>query len=118
MIASVRSKSAYFGPGSGNVFLSWIGFGHIASLMELHIHAMYLCAPMVHIPALPLIADPLRLFRLIELHRVTYSFAPQFYLAKLLRSVRSLDQTNAVFNIRCLRHLISGGESNLVETIV
>ena len=97
--------------------MNWIGFDHVASLIETHIHAIYLCADFVHVPTTTIIAKPLIFLQLIETHRVTYSFAPHFFLARLLQSMEAGEPFSTTLDMSCLRHLISGGESNLVETI-
>ena len=117
IIASVRGKSQHFGTTQADVFMNWIGFDHVASLIETHIHAIYLCADFVHVPATTIIAKPLIFLQLIETHRVTYTFAPHFFLARLLQSMEAGDPFSITLDLSCLRHLISGGESNLVETV-
>ena len=118
IIASIEGKSKFFGTTGSDVFLNWIGFDHVASLIETHIHAMYLGAELVHVPASALIANPMRFLQLIDKHRVAYTFAPQFFLARLLQSMDNSNARRTRFDLSSLRHLISGGESNLVETAV
>ena len=117
IIASVRGKSQHFGTTQADVFMNWIGFDHVASLIETHIHATYLCAEFVHVPATTIIARPMIFLQLIERHRITYTFAPHFFLARLLQSMEAEDPFATALDLSCLRHLISGGESNLVETV-
>ena len=118
IIASVQGKSKYFDTNRADVFLNWIGFDHVASLVETHIHAMYLGADFVHVPAPTILVDPIRFLRLIDQHRVTYTFAPHFFLARLTEALENASAPQTVFDISCLRHLISGGESNVVSTAV
>ena len=116
--ASVRGKSKFFGTSHADIFLNWIGFDHVASLIETHIHAMYLGAEFIHVPAPVLLVDPIRFIQLIDQHRVTYAFAPHFFLARLVQTLGNTSVSQKLFDISCLRHLISGGELNVVETIV
>ena len=118
IIASVRGKSEFFGTNHADVFLNWIGFDHVASLIETHIHAMYLGAEFIHVPAPILLVDPTRFIQLIDQHRVTYTFAPHFFLARLVQTLGDTSVSQKLFDISCLKHLISGGESNVLETIV
>lgn len=117
IIASVRGKSQHFGTTQADVFMNWIGFDHVASLIETHIHAIYLCAEFVHVPAMTIIGRPIVFLQVIETHRITYTFAPHFFLARLLQSLESEDPFSTTLDLSCLRHLISGGESNLVKTV-
>ena len=101
-----------------DTFLNWIGFDNVASLVETHIHAIYVGSEFVHVPAPTLMADPRVFLRLIAAHRVTYTFAPHFFLARLLGTLRSTTAVQDGLDLSCLRHLISGGESNTVDTVV
>ena len=117
VIASVQGKIQAFRTTQADVFMNWIGFDHVASLIETHIHAMYLCAELIHIPAATIIAKPMIFPQLIDRHRVTYTFAPHFFLAQLMQSIETVDNLPTTLDMSCLKHLISGGESNLVETV-
>lgn len=117
VIASVQGKSQHFGTTQADVFMNWIGFDHVASLIETHVHAMYLCADLVHVPAATVIARPMIFLQLIDRHRITYTFAPHFFLARLVQCIETMEVSPATMDMSCLRHLISGGESNLVETV-
>ena len=116
IIASVKGKSKFFETTRADIFLNWIGFDHVASVIETHIQAMYLGANLIHVPAPRLMMDPSVFLRLIERHQVSYTFAPHFFLARLQQSLQNSASNQTVFNLSCLRHLVSGGESNVVET--
>ena len=118
IISSVRAKSAFFDTTDADIFLNWIGFDHVASLVETHIHAIYVGSEFVHVPAPTLMADPRVFLRLIGAHRVTYTFAPHFFLARLLGTLTTTTAVQDGLDIFCLRHLISGGESNTVDTVI
>ncbi|KAL9625051.1 MAG: hypothetical protein Q9160_000780 [Pyrenula sp. 1 TL-2023] len=115
-LASVQGKSRYFGTTSDDTFLNWIGFDHVASLVETHLHAMYLGANFVHLNAATALEDPTTFLKLIHRHRVAYTFAPQFFLFKLRQCLEDDNQAYEALDLSCLRCLISGGESNLVDT--
>lgn len=78
---------------------------------------MYLCAEFVHIPAATIVIRPIIFPQLIEKHRITYTFAPYFFLARLVQSIKADDPLSTTPDMSYLRHLILGGESNLMETI-
>ena len=118
--ASVHAKSQYFGTTAEDKFLNWIGFDHVASVIETHIHAMSLSAGFFHVPASRLLTRPLEFVELIERHQISYTFAPQFFLARLVREHSSNTVKNSQrhsLRLSSLRSLISGGESNIIETI-
>lgn len=115
IIAAVNGKSHHHGTRQGDVFLNWIGFDHVASLTEIHLHAMSLSCDQVQIPASEMLQHPLDFVRLLDTHKIAYTFAPNFFLTKVWESVVSAGHSfNA--DLSHLRALISGGESNVVAT--
>ncbi|KAH7310103.1 luciferin 4-monooxygenase [Rhexocercosporidium sp. MPI-PUGE-AT-0058] len=103
IIASVSSKSQLHGTSSKDTFLNWTGLDHVANLVEIHLHALSVSANQVHLPGAEVLHNPLSFLEKIHEHRVSYTFAPNFFLGTLL-------------DLSCLRALISGGEANVVQT--
>jgi acyl-CoA synthetase (AMP-forming)/AMP-acid ligase II/thioesterase domain-containing protein len=119
VLTALKGKSQYHGTTSEDAFLNWIGLDHVANLTEIHLHAMYLGADQVHLPAGDVINDPLLFLQQCAQHRVAYSFAPNFFLATLLRSLQRAEKSSDMpprMDLSYLRALISGGEANVVET--
>lgn len=75
---------------------------------------MSLGSDQVHIPASELLRDPLTFIRLLDRHKVAYTFAPNFFLASLRDRLAA--SPNFVADLSQLKALISGGESNVVAT--
>ncbi|KAK8064514.1 acetyl-CoA synthetase-like protein [Apiospora phragmitis] len=100
---------------ANDVFLNWIGFDHVACVTEVHLHAMAVCASQVHIEPKLAIKDPLVWLEKMSSHRVTVSFAPNFFLAGVCKAAASED-SRAKYDLSTLRHIVSGGESNTVST--
>ena len=89
------------------------------NLVESHVHAMALGAEQVHVQAGDLLVEPLRFIRLIHEHRATFTFAPNFFLAKLRRVLVDSGTSfpgEAKVDLSCLRGILSGGEANVVGT--
>lgn len=118
IITAIRGKSAYHRTTTNDVFLNWIGMDHVANLTEVHLHAMGLAADQVHVPASDLIANPLTFIRLLGRHSVAYTFAPNFFLAGLVKSLDNLQKKgrSELPNLSSLHALISGGEANSTAT--
>lgn len=79
---------------------------------------MNLVAEQIHVQASDLLIDPLRFLTLIARHRITHTFAPNFFLASLRTALEKPEPFNEknVPDLSCLRVLISGGEQTVVET--
>lgn len=118
IIQSVRGKSHHLGLTHDDILLNWIGMDHVANLIEMHLHAMYLCAEQVHVQAADLLLEPLTFLRLVDKHRVSYTFAPNFFLASLKRALSKVDDISPIeFDLSCMKILMCGGEANVVRTL-
>ena len=119
IIQSVKGKSYHLGLTRHDILLNWIGMDHVANLIEMQLHAMYLCAEQVHVQASDLLLEPLTFLRLVDKHRVSYSFAPNFFLASLKRALSGVDEMTPIdFDLPCMKILMCGGEANVVKTLV
>ncbi|KAF7879793.1 uncharacterized protein EAF02_007963 [Botrytis sinoallii] len=115
ILASVKGKSGALNTTGQDVFLNWIGFDHVACLSEIHLHAMLCGADQIHVPAVELLRDPPMFFRVIEKHAVSRTFAPNFFLATVVRAIRS-QNPHEQYDLSSLRTVVSGGEANVVST--
>lgn len=143
LLCSVAGKVAARQIPEGLPFLNWIGFDQyvlpfvaslhragrwivltssccsVASVTEIHLHALYHGASQVHVQAADVISRPTTFLNLINRHRVGRSFAPNFFLAKLREVLESenriYDDLDESMDLSCLRFLVSGGEANVTE---
>ncbi|GLA95491.1 putative NRPS-like protein biosynthetic cluster [Aspergillus tubingensis] len=115
LLTALQGKKDHHGTGPGDVFLTWVGLDHVASLCEIHLHAMSLGADQVLIPASELLRDPIRFIQLLDSHKIAYTFAPNFFLTQ----VRDALAANPTFqaDLSRLKSINSGGEANVVATI-
>lgn len=116
LLQAVHGKALRQGTKHKDTFLSWIGLDHVANLTEVHLHAMSLAADQVHVSAIDMLADPMAFLRLINKHRVAYTFAPNFFLASLKKILEKGGSSETDLDLSCLRALNSGGEANVTET--
>ncbi|KAH8901218.1 putative NRPS-like enzyme [Thozetella sp. PMI_491] len=115
LVAAVKGKSEHHGTKQGDVFLNWIGLDHVASLTEIHLHAMSLSSDQVHVSTSEMLKDPLKFVKLLDAHKVVYTFAPNFFLTKVLDSLTTAGPSFQA-DLSHFRAFISGGESNVVAT--
>ena len=117
ILQAIDGKSKFHGTTSEDTFLNWIGLDHVANLTEVHLHAMGLAAEQVHVQAADLLSNPAVFLDIVHEHRAAYSFAPNFFMASLKRTLGQLESpVSTCWDLSCLRALISGGEANVVET--
>ncbi|KAI9713454.1 MAG: putative NRPS-like protein biosynthetic cluster [Bogoriella megaspora] len=120
IMASLAGKIVCNRDTKRDVILNWIGFDHVANLLECHLLAVALSAHQVHIEGKDLLVEPTSFLELIDQHRVTRSFAPNFFLDLLLRTVvaKKQDGNELKFDLSCLKRIMSGGEANVVRTAI
>jgi len=125
ILAAVRAKSVQHGTSHNDVFLNWIGLDHVANLTDNHLHAVSLAAQQVHVQGEELLVKPLSFLQHISNHKITITFAPNFFLASLVHNLETVCSSAEVhkannptssFDLSSLRALLSGGESNVVDT--
>lgn len=120
VLASVAGKSLVRSLPSDRSFLNWIGLDHVGALVEIHLHALWLGVDQVHVNAADVISSPRTFPDLLSRHRVSRSFAPNFFLARLVSEIHSLesakDTTPPAWDLSSLLFLVSGGEANDVRT--
>ncbi|KAE8391693.1 putative non-ribosomal peptide synthase-like protein [Aspergillus alliaceus] len=115
ILASLDGKCAALPVEPDRVsFLNWIRLDHVGSLVEIHLHGLFLGTNQLHVEPENILANPLLFLTLIHKHRVGRTFAPNFFLVELLRLLKAGPE-NVDFDLSCLRYVVSGGESNSVE---
>lgn len=118
VLSSVCGKSENWDTSSSSVFLNWIGLDHVANLTEIHLHAMLVGAKQVHVQANDLLSDPLLFIHFLAEHRITHTFAPNFFLALLEKNLSAAESSDPIHSVdlSSLESVMSGGEANVVQT--
>lgn len=117
VFASIEGKASARQLPGGRPFLNWVGLDHVAGLVEIHLQALWLGVGQVHAHAADIVASPGRFLDLLSEHRIARSFAPNFFLAKLVQTVGALPDPDP-WDLSDLKFVASGGEANDVETCV
>jgi acyl-CoA synthetase (AMP-forming)/AMP-acid ligase II/thioesterase domain-containing protein/acyl carrier protein len=115
VLASMSGRAERLQLTCADITLNWIAFDHVAALMESHMIAVYVGANQVHADPIAMVADPLQFLRLIDRHRVSLAFAPNFFLAQTNGALQTSDMSDRI-DLSCLRRIVTGGEANVVET--
>ncbi|KAK0707146.1 acyl-protein synthetase [Lasiosphaeria miniovina] len=126
VLAAVAGKASVRPLPASGTLLNWIGLDHVASLVEIHLQALWLGADQVHAYASDVVSEPVRFLDLLSEHRVARSFAPNFFLARLVGAVaagttddeESGQQDKKRWDLSGLVALASGGEANDTATCV
>ncbi|KJZ74377.1 hypothetical protein HIM_06187 [Hirsutella minnesotensis 3608] len=100
----------------GRPFLNWVGPDHVASLVEIHLQALWLGVDQFHVHPANMISSPTLFLDIIERHSICYAFAPNFFLKSLISAVLSEPRGRERRDLSSLAILVSGGEANDLNT--
>ncbi|CAI6227115.1 unnamed protein product [Periconia digitata] len=118
IMAAVSGKASMRDRPRDKPFLNWIGMDHVAGLIEIHLQAMWLGVGQVHVSAVDVITSPTTGFLdLLSRHQVSSTFAPNFFLAKLVATIETL-QTVPEWDLSSLVCVTSGGEANDIKICI
>lgn len=99
---------------SGDVALNWMPLDHPGALVFLGVVPMDAGASQIHVPTSYVLGDPLRWLDLIDRHRASISWAPNFAFA--LINTR-LHESKQQYDLSCMRFLVSAGEQVTAGTV-
>ncbi|RAK84609.1 nonribosomal peptide synthetase TdiA [Aspergillus costaricaensis CBS 115574] len=123
MLAAAAGKAAHCKATSQDVYMSWVAFDHAVNLVEMHLQAMLLGAEQIQVATDWMVAEPRRFLDLVDRHRISLTFAPNFFLA-LLRDLvchptpEQKAQPTPTWDLSCLRCVFSGGEATVRQMAV
>ncbi|WP_432586727.1 non-ribosomal peptide synthetase [Streptomyces sp. HD1123-B1] len=120
ILASMAGKADKQRLSEIDITFNWISYDHVAALLEAHMLPLYVGAGQLHAEPSVILEEPLRFLRIISRHKVTMTFTPNFLLGPLNASARAVGEEVAAggegLDLSALRHIVSGGEANVVAT--
>lgn len=115
LLASMAAKAEVQSLTAHDVTLNWVSYDHVAALLEAHLLPLSVGAVQLHATPEPVLADPVHFLELIDAHRVTMTFTPNFLLGLINNALDQLPSPLPL-DLSCLSHIVSGGEANPVAT--
>ncbi|KAG1782307.1 atromentin synthetase [Suillus placidus] len=116
ILAACRAKGQNYGLTSESQVFNWVGFDHVAGSLEMHITPLLYGASQLHAHASAVLADPIRLLRLIDEKSIELAFAPNFLLSKLTRDLEKRTDLFGSFDLSSIKRINSGGEAVVSKT--
>ena len=98
-----------------DVILSWLPFDHIGNISAYHISPVLEGSKLVYAQKEFVLARPLRWLDLIDKHRITHGWAPNFAFALVSKALKS--QTDGTWDLSCVKGLLSAGELIAYSTV-
>jgi len=98
-----------------DVILSWLPFDHIGNISAYHISPVLEGSKLVYAQKEFVLARPLRWLDLIDQHRVTHGWAPNFAFALVSKALKS--PNSGQWDLSCVKGLLSAGELIAYSTV-
>ncbi|MGF7174136.1 type I polyketide synthase [Azospirillum doebereinerae] len=99
---------------AADVILNWMPLDHPGANIFLGVMPTLLGSLQVHVPTAHILTDPLRWLALIDRHRASVSWAPNFAFSLIGRSADRLAAMN--LDLSCVAFLVSAGEQVAAST--
>ena len=100
---------------ASDVALNWLPFDHIGSISDWHMRCVELGCKLVYAPKEYVLAHPLNWLNLIDQHRVTHSWAPNFAYALITNALKN--QATGDWDLSCVAGLLTAGEAVSPATV-
>ncbi len=108
IIAHLRASTLFNDYGPRDVTLNWLPFDHVVPILTYHLKDVYLGCRQIHVQTDRILGDPLEWLRLLDRHRVTRTWAPNFAF-KMVADDRS-KRPGARFDLSSIRSFMNAGE--------
>ncbi|MEW6742818.1 MAG: SDR family NAD(P)-dependent oxidoreductase [Planctomycetota bacterium] len=96
------------------VSFNWMALDHVAGLIYFHLRDVFLGCRQVHAASELILQDPLRWLDIIQQHRVTVTFAPNFAFRLVNEQVEMAPERR--WDLSSLRFVLNGGEAIVAPT--
>jgi non-ribosomal peptide synthetase component F/NAD(P)-dependent dehydrogenase (short-subunit alcohol dehydrogenase family)/acyl carrier protein len=108
IVAHIHGSAQFNCYQADDVSLNWLALDHVVPILTYHIKDVYLGCRQIHVKTAVILADPLKWLDLLEKHRATHAWSPNFGF-KLVsdRLGRSLGRT---WNLSSIKYLMNAGE--------
>ncbi len=108
VISHIQASRQFNGYGPDDVTLNWLAMDHVVPLLTFHVKDVYLGIQQIQAPPASILEDPLTWLDLIDRHRVTHSWSPNFGY-KLLSDALARSG-NRTWRLSSLKYFMNAGE--------
>jgi surfactin family lipopeptide synthetase A len=116
---SVLARSAATAQMNGfserDVSLNWFPLDHVGGIVMFHVRDVFLGCRQVHAPTQAIARHPLKWLDLIDRHRATITWAPNF--AYGLINAQAQDVARRSWDLSSMRFILNAGESIVAKTV-
>jgi len=97
-----------------DVLFNWLPLDHVGGIVMFHMPAIFTGASQIHIPSSLILQDPLKWLDLMDKHRVTTTWAPNFAFGLLNAQAEEIGKRK--WDLSRLRYIVNAGESIVART--
>lgn len=108
IVAHVHGAAAFNGYTSDDVSLNWLLMDHVVPILTCHLKDTYLGCNQVMVSSAVVLSDPLRWLDLIEQHRVTHTWSPNFGFNLVAHAVRAAPERS--WDLSSMKFFMNAGE--------
>ena len=108
IIAHIHGAQQFNGYGPSDVTFNWLPVDHVVPILTSHLKDVYLGCGQIHAKSDIILAEPLRWLDVLEKHRVTHTWCPNFGFK--LVSDRLDEAKKRHWDLSSLKFLMNAGE--------
>jgi acyl-CoA synthetase (AMP-forming)/AMP-acid ligase II len=102
------------GFSSQDVSLNWMPLDHVAGIIYFHLRDIALACRQIQVPTEIILQEPLKWLDLIQRHRATLTFAPNFAFGLINDQVDEIRQRS--WDLSSLQRILNGAEAIVART--
>ncbi len=102
------------GFSSSDVTLNWMSLDHVAGIIYFHLRDVFIGCRQIHATSGLILEDPLKWIDLMDQHRVTVTFAPNFAFG--LVNKKEQEFKNRKWDLSSVKFILNGGEAIVPKT--
>jgi len=99
---------------ANDVSFNWFPLDHVGGIVMFHTLAVYLKAKQLLAPTEMILQEPLQWLDVIDKHRVTVTWAPNFAFGLVNEQEEEIN--NRKWDLSCLNFILNGGEAIVAKT--
>ncbi|MGB2888858.1 MAG: SDR family NAD(P)-dependent oxidoreductase [Candidatus Acidiferrales bacterium] len=108
IIAHIHGSGQFNGYSPNDVCLNWLPVDHVVPTLTFHLKDVYLGCQEIQAETSVLLSDPLRWLDLLEAHRVTHTWSPNFGFKLVSDRLASVD--NRKWDLSSVKFFMNAGE--------
>jgi acyl-CoA synthetase (AMP-forming)/AMP-acid ligase II/NAD(P)-dependent dehydrogenase (short-subunit alcohol dehydrogenase family)/acyl carrier protein len=99
-----------------DISMNWMPLDHVGGIVMFHLRDVFAEASQVHVHNEIILREPLRWLDIIDEHRATITWAPNFAFKLVNESIERSDVRSRSWDLSCLKQIMNAGEAIVPQT--